>query len=66
MQVIEPTEAEIADNDALDLERISFRFDRRSFGRLRQLVDQLNDLVSPPAVVHPPAPMGEEQAERPW
>lgn len=66
MRVIEPTEAEIADNDALDLERISFRFDRRSFGRLRQLVDELNDLVSPPAVVHPPAPMGEEQAERPW
>lgn len=66
IQVIGPTDNEIADNDNLDLDRISFRFDRRGFGRLRLLVDRLNELVSTPEVVHPPAPMSEEQAERPW
>lgn len=66
MQVIGPTPTEVSDDDALDLERLAFRFDRRSFGRLRQLVDELNDLVVTPTKVHPPAPMGDEQAERPW
>ncbi|CAN5892799.1 TIGR00730 family Rossman fold protein [soil metagenome] len=64
--VVEPSPEEIADDDALDLDRVSFRFNRRGFGRLRALVDELNDLVITPAVVHPPSPMGEEQAERPW
>ncbi len=66
MKVIEPTEAEVSDGDSLELDRVSFRFDRRGFGRLRQLIDRLNDLVVTPTTVHPPAPMGEEQAERPW
>jgi uncharacterized protein (TIGR00730 family) len=66
MAVIQPTEAEVADYDNLHLERLAFRFDRRSFGRLRQLIDRLNDLVVTPTKVHPPAPMTEEQAERPW
>lgn len=66
MEVIGPTAAEVADGDNLDLDRISFRFDRRSFGRLRQLINRLNDLVVTPETVHPPAPMSEEQAERPW
>ena len=66
MKVIEPTEAEVADGDSLDLDRLSFKFNRRAFGRLRQLIDRLNDLVVTPTTVHPPAPMGEEQAERPW
>ncbi|MFP3913761.1 MAG: TIGR00730 family Rossman fold protein [Actinomycetota bacterium] len=66
LAVTGPTEAESADGDALDLDRVSLRFDRRSFGRLRRLVNELNDLVVTPAKVHPPAPMGEEQAERPW
>ena len=39
-----PSPAEIADDDALDMDRIAFRFNRRSFGRLRVLVDALNDL----------------------
>ena len=39
---IEPTPAEVADNDHLDLERIAFRFDRRSWSRLRELIDRLN------------------------
>lgn len=34
--------AEITDNDVPDLARIAFEFNRRHFGRLRQLVDQLN------------------------
>lgn len=66
MEVIEATPAEVADADGLHLERVSFRFNRRGFGRLRMLIDRLNDLVSTPPTVHPPAPMGEEQAERPW
>lgn len=34
--------AEIADNDALDLERLLVPFDRRSYARLRELIDRLN------------------------
>ncbi len=41
---IETTEIELADEDAPDLARISFEFDRRHFGRLRQLINQLNEL----------------------
>jgi uncharacterized protein (TIGR00730 family) len=33
---------EIADDDALDKERIVLRFDRASYGRLRALIDRLN------------------------
>lgn len=66
IEVIEATETEKADSDNVDLERIAFRFNRRGFGRLRELVDRLNGLVATPRTVHPPAPMGEEQAERPW
>ena len=39
---IEPTPSEVADDDHLDLERIAFRFDRRSHARLRGLIDRLN------------------------
>jgi uncharacterized protein (TIGR00730 family) len=39
---IDPTEAEIADGDALELERLALWFDRRSWARLRALIDQLN------------------------
>lgn len=61
-----PTEAEIEDQDALDYDRISFVFDRRHFGRLRQLVDELNAIADLPGTTQIPTPMGEEQAERPW
>ncbi|MGH8936815.1 MAG: TIGR00730 family Rossman fold protein [Acidimicrobiia bacterium] len=37
--------AEEADGDHPELERLAFRFERRYYGRLRQLVDRLNDLV---------------------
>ena len=39
----EPTPAEIATDDHVDLPRLAFDFDRRSYGRLRALIDRLND-----------------------
>jgi hypothetical protein len=41
---IEPTVEEMADNDHVDLPRIGFGFNRRDYGRLRQLLDVLNSL----------------------
>jgi uncharacterized protein (TIGR00730 family) len=63
---VQPTPAEVKDGDALDHDRIAFVFDQRQFGRLRQLVDRLNDLASLPETTQIPEPMSEEQAERPW
>jgi uncharacterized protein (TIGR00730 family) len=54
IEVIEATDAEKADGDSLDLGRLALRFNRRSFGRLRQLVDVLNNFVEDDDVVHPP------------
>lgn len=62
----DPNQAEIEDGDALEMDRITFYFDRRQFGRLRQLIDRLNDLASLPETTEIPASMSEEQAERPW
>ena len=48
---IEPVEAspeEIKDEDAVDLPRIALWFDRMRFGRLRSLIDRLNELPVPP------------------
>jgi uncharacterized protein (TIGR00730 family) len=42
IDAIDPTPEEIADGDALDKHRIKLHFNRRNFGRLRQLVDRLN------------------------
>ena len=39
---IKPTPEEIEDQDHLDLARIAFGFNRRDYGRLRQLIDALN------------------------
>ena len=41
-KVIEPTPEEKEDNDRLELPRIAFGFDRRQYGRLRQLLDVIN------------------------
>ncbi len=41
---IEPTPEEREDGDHLDLQRIAFGFNRRDYGRLRQLIDVLNNL----------------------
>lgn len=37
-----PLPEEVADQDHVDLPRLAFGFDRRSYGRLRQLIDVLN------------------------
>lgn len=66
LEVIDPTADEIADNDSLDAARLAFHFDRRQFGRLRVLIDRINDLVITPVEVHPPAPFSQEQADREW
>jgi uncharacterized protein (TIGR00730 family) len=41
-RVIQPTPEETEDNDRLDLVRIAGGFNRRDYGRLRQLIDVLN------------------------
>ncbi len=41
-RVIEPTPEERDDNDSLELNRLAFGFNRRDYGRLRQLIDVLN------------------------
>jgi len=62
----QPSQTEIEDDDALDCERVSFVFDRRHYGRLRQLIDRLNELAGLPETTRIPLPMREEQAERAW
>ncbi len=44
IRAAKPHADEISDDDALHLERIAFDFDRRSFGRLRTLIDRLNEM----------------------
>ena len=41
---IEPTPEEREDSEHLELPRIAFKFNRRDYGRLRQLVDVLNQV----------------------
>src|ERR1041385_7782714 len=41
---IDPTPEELEDDDTVDLPRIGFGFNRRDYGRLRQLIDVLNSL----------------------
>jgi len=42
IEVVKPSPEEVADNDRLDLVRIAFNFNRRDYGRVRQLIDVLN------------------------
>jgi uncharacterized protein (TIGR00730 family) len=44
IQRIDPTPDEVADQDNVELPRIAFGFNRRDYGRLRQLIDVLNGL----------------------
>ncbi len=44
IQTIKPTPEEVANNEHLELKRIAFAFNRRDYGRLRQLIDALNGL----------------------
>jgi uncharacterized protein (TIGR00730 family) len=58
---ISPLAPEVNDDDELDKERIAFRFDRMSYGRLRQLIDELNRL-EPPGSARPEAAPGTAAA----
>jgi len=51
--MVPPSPDEVAEGDSLELHRLSFPFDRLQLGRLRQLIDRLNDL---PSVVAPTYP----------
>jgi hypothetical protein len=44
IKIIKPTPEEREDNDNLDKARIAFGFNRRDYGRLRQLIDVLNEV----------------------
>ena len=44
IQRTQPSKAEVADDDVVDLPRIALRFDRHHTGRLRLLIDRLNEL----------------------
>jgi hypothetical protein len=44
IEVAEPTQEEVRDEDALDKPRLAFAFDRMHFGRLRSLIDRLNEI----------------------
>jgi uncharacterized protein (TIGR00730 family) len=42
---VDPFPPERSDGDVLDLARLAFRFDKRHYGRLRQLIDAVNELI---------------------
>ena len=42
IEILQPTPDEVEDKDRLDLARIGFNFNRRDYGRVRQLIDVLN------------------------
>jgi uncharacterized protein (TIGR00730 family) len=44
IKIIPPTPEEIEDADHIDLPRLAFGFNRRDYGRVRQLIDVLNGL----------------------
>ncbi len=43
------SDREIADDDHPDLPRIRLHFDRRGLGRLRAMIDRINEMTPPPA-----------------
>ena len=54
IEKVDATPQEVADEDALDCERLALSFNRRDIGRLKNMVDELNDLVAePPRIWHP-------------
>jgi uncharacterized protein (TIGR00730 family) len=42
IEVVQPSPAEVADHDHVELARLRFRFDRTHWARLRRLIDTLN------------------------
>lgn len=63
---VDATDIELRDADSLDAARLSLHFDRRQFGRLRALIDEVNAWVEPVVAPKPGSPFTEEQQERPW
>jgi uncharacterized protein (TIGR00730 family) len=57
-----PFPPEVSGDDNLDLPRIAMRFDRRSMGRLRMLIDRCNRLASAPEASSKPPTVSEEEA----
>jgi uncharacterized protein (TIGR00730 family) len=53
IEVIGASDAEIAGDDHVDLPRLGLHFDRRNLGRLRQMIDAINDAA--PAGDRPPS-----------
>jgi hypothetical protein len=43
IETIPPTQVEVETEDFIELPRIAFAFNRRGYGRLRALIDRLND-----------------------
>jgi hypothetical protein len=54
---VDPTSSEVRDQDVPDLPRIALAFDRQHVGRLRILIDRLNELG--PVPDGPPAKKGD-------
>ena len=42
IEIVQPSPEEVEDGDRLELARIAFNFNRRDYGRLRQMIDALN------------------------
>ncbi|HEX9712381.1 MAG TPA: TIGR00730 family Rossman fold protein [Actinomycetota bacterium] len=45
LTIVEPSPAEIRDNDVPELARVALQFDRARTGRLRRLIDRLNEIA---------------------
>ncbi len=63
IEVIATTDTERKGNDFVDLPRIAFRFDDRSFGRLNQLIHRINDLGAEDAAPSSATPMHDLEPE---
>ncbi len=63
---VEPSPREVSEGDNPDLARIGVDFDRRHFGRLRQLIDRVNELVPDTDHHRPGEAFTVEQSERDW
>jgi uncharacterized protein (TIGR00730 family) len=63
--LVDPLPPEVAENDHLDLPRLAFEFDRMSYGRLRALIDTVNNLLSAPPLALPDRDSFESAATAP-
>jgi uncharacterized protein (TIGR00730 family) len=58
----EPSAAEVNESDELDKARIAFAFDRMHHGRMREMINVLNDLESAPSEMPPARHYQEPQS----